>query len=256
MRKIFLLILLVAFSLPAAIYAQGCMEASSDEGVNVVGYLQSQFEYQFNEDDDENSFTFNRARMGLVGNIPYDFSYYIIFEFSPNKDGTPYLLDGFITYSRLAPWISVSLGQFKSPFSLELNTPCQALHTINRSLVVNRLANPDRDRGVMFSGKYKSFLKYNLAFTNGRGRDYDEDNQNKAISGRFVITPVEFLSISGSYRAWHDPARDADGEIIDDADDDERTRYAVDMEFKYNNILVQGEYILGEDTGSSPIYGG
>jgi len=77
MRKIFLLILLVAFSLPAAIYAQGCMEASSDEGVNVVGYLQSQFAYQFNEDDDTNSFTFNRARMGLVGNIPYDFSYYI-----------------------------------------------------------------------------------------------------------------------------------------------------------------------------------
>jgi len=256
MKKLVLMVFAAMLFLPFTIYAQGCMEASSDEGVNVVGYLQSQFEYQFNKDDNENSFTFNRARMGLVGNIPYDFSYYIMFEFSPNKDGAPYLLDGFITYSRLAPWVSVSLGQFKSPFSLELNTPCQGLHTINRSLVVNRLANPDRDRGVMFNGNYDKLLKYAIAFTNGRGRTQDEDNQNKTFAGRLVITPVDFLSISGSYRYGADPARDENGEIIDDTDDDERIRYAVDMEFKYDNILVQGEYISGEDTGSSPIYGG
>jgi len=238
------------------IYAQGCMEASSDEGVNVVGYLQSQFEYQFNEEDNENKFTFNRARMGLLGNIPYDFSYYIMYEFSPNKDGAPYLLDGFITYSRLAPWVSFSLGQFKSPFSLELNTPCQGLHTIKRSIVVTQLANPDRDRGILLSGKYNKFLKYGLAFTNGRGRDKEEDNQNKAISGRIVVTPVEYLSFGGGYRSWHDPNRDDTGEIDPDADDDERTRYAADMEFKHENILIQGEYISGEDVGSSPEYSG
>jgi len=256
MRKLILLFTVVFLSIPFLTHAQGCMEASSDEGVNVVGYLQSQFEYQFNEDDNENSFTFNRARIGVVGNIPYDFSYYVMLEFSPNIVDAPYLLDGFITYSRLAPWINVSLGQFKSPFSLELNTPCQGLHTINRSLVVTQLANPDRDRGILFGGKYNNLLKYGLAFTNGRGRDKEEDNQNKAISGRVVITPVEFLSIGGGYRSWHDPARDEEGEIITEAEDDERTRYAVDLEFKYGNILIQGEYVAGEDVGSSPIWGG
>ena len=182
MRKIFLLTLLIAFSIPIAVYAQGCMEASSDEGVNVVGYLQSQFEYQFNEEDDENSFTFNRSRMGLVGNIPYDFSYYVMLEFSPNIVDAPYLLDGFITYSRLAPWVSISLGQFKSPFSLELNTPCQGLHTINRSKVVNDLATYDRDRGVLFTGNYAKHVKYAFAFTNGTGRANLEGRQNTHYS--------------------------------------------------------------------------
>ncbi|MEA2095368.1 MAG: porin [Candidatus Cloacimonadota bacterium] len=255
MKKIILLFTVVFLSIPFLTFAQGCMEASSDEGVNVVGYLQSQFEYQFNEDDNENSFTFNRARMGLVGNIPYDFSYYIMFEFSQFQNG-PYLLDGFITYSRLAPWASISMGQFKSPFSLELNTPCQGLHTINRSMVVTQLANPDRDRGIMFTGKYEKLLKYGLAFTNGRGRDKEEDNLNKAISGRIVISPIDFISVGAGYKAWHDPARDEDGEIIADADDDERSRYSVDFELKYDNILVQGEYIAGEDVGSSPVWGG
>lgn len=250
MRKIFLLILLVAFSLPAAIYAQGCMEASSDEGVNVVGYMQSQFEYKFHEDEDENSFTINRARMGAVGNIPYDFSYYIMFEFSPNKDGAPYLLDGFITYSRLAPFASISLGQFKSPFSLELNTPCQGLHTIRRSMVVSELASPDRDLGVLISGRYNKLAKYAFAFTNGTGRGNLEDNQNKTFAGRVVITPVEFLSIGGSYKSGTAPA------TVADADEDERTRFAGEFQFKYTNILVQAEYIQGEDVGSYTTGGG
>jgi phosphate-selective porin len=258
MRKLVLFVVAAMLFLPLAIHAQGCMEASSDEGVSVVGYMQAQYEYLFTEDGEnsQDAFTFNRARMGLVGNIPYDFSYYIMFEFSPNKDGAPYLLDGFITYSRLAPWLNVSLGQFKSPFSLELNTPCQGLHTINRSMVVTQLASPDRDRGIMFTGKYEKLLKYGLAFTNGRGREKEEDNLNKAISARVVISPIEMLSIGAGYKAWNDPARDADGEIIADADDDERSRIGVDFEFNFENILVQGEYIQGEDVGSSPVWGG
>ena len=250
MRKILLLTLLVAFSIPVAVNAQGCMEASSDEGVNVVGYLQSQFEYQFNEDDNENSFTFNRARMGLVGNIPYDFSYYIMFEFSPNKDGAPYLLDGFITYSRLTPWVNISLGQFKSPFRLELNTPCQGLHTIRRSMIVGELTAPDRDLGVMISGKYNKLAKYTFAFTNGTGRGNLEDNQNKTFAGRLVITPVDFWSIGGSYKFGTAPAS------VADADEDERTRFAGEFQLNLSSILVQAEYIGSEDVGSYTTGGG
>jgi len=72
-------------------------EASSDEGVSVVGYIQAQYEYVFQDStDDTSAFTFNRVRFGLVGSIPYDISYYSMFEFSPNKDGAPYLLDGLL----------------------------------------------------------------------------------------------------------------------------------------------------------------
>jgi len=250
MRKLVLFVIAAMLFLPLTIYAQGCMEVSSDEGVNVVGYLQSQFEYQLNEDDNTNSFTFNRARMGLVGNIPYDFSYYIMFEFSPNKDGSPYLLDGFITYSRLAPFASVSLGQFKSPFSLELNTPCQGLHTVRRSMVVGELTAPDRDLGVLISGKYNKLAKYAFAFTNGTGRGNFEDNQNKTFAGRIVIAPVEFLSIGGSYKFGTAPAS------VADANEDERTRFAGEFQLNLSNVLVQAEYISSEDIGSYTTGGG
>jgi len=249
--KVLFLIFLFAFASLA--YGQGCMEASSDEGVSVVGYIQAQYEYMYGEesDDNTNSFTFNRARMGLVGNIPYDFNYYVMFEFSPNKEGAPYLLDGFITYSRLAPYMSLSLGQFKSPFSLELNTPCQGLHTVKRSEVVNTLSSPDRDRGIMFSGKYGTLARYSFAFTNGTGRDNLENNQNKVFAGRAVISPVEFLSIGASYKTGTSPALDVTAK-----DEDELKRMAVDFEVNYGNILVQGEYISAEDIGSYTTGGG
>jgi len=247
------LILIILFGvLFSYAFGQGCMEASSDEGVSVVGYIQAQYEYMFQDpDDDLSEFTFNRVRFGLVGNIPYDFSYYSMFEMSPNKGGAPYLLDGFITYSRLDPYLKLSLGQFKSPFSLELNTPCQRLHTIKRSEVVNILTSPDRDRGVLFSGNYGSMLKYSFAFTNGTGRDNLENNQNKVFAGRAVVTPIEFLSIGAGYKTGTSPSLDASIEK-----EDEMTRMSFDAEIKYGDILVQGEYITAEDKGSYVIGGG
>jgi hypothetical protein len=231
-----------------AIYAQGCMESKSDEGVSVVGYLQAQYEYKFHEEDDTNAFTFNRARMGLVGNIPYDFSYYIMYEFSPNKGGAPYLLDGFITYSRFAPWVSVSMGQFKSPFSLELNTPCQGLHTINRSNVVGALAIPFRDRGLLFSGKYKELLKYAFAVTNGTGRSEDEDNTNKDYLGRIVLNPIKMFSVGGSFgMRTLIPASEGASE------DDKINKYAVEFQVDYENILVQAEYLSSDYESSGGV---
>ncbi|MDP8210392.1 MAG: porin [Candidatus Stygibacter australis] len=241
-----ILFLLFLFTITSLIYGQGCMEASSDEGVSVVGYIQAQYEYVFQDStDDTSAFTFNRVRFGLVGSIPYDISYYSMFEFSPNKDGAPYLLDGFITYSRLDPYLKISLGQFKSPFSLELNTPCQGLHTIKRSEVVSVLTSPDRDRGVLFNGHYGEMLKYAFAFTNGTGRDSLENNQNKVFAGRAVVTPIEYLSIGAGYKTGTSPPMETTVE-----DEDEMTRMSFDAEIKYGDLLVQGEYITAEDKGS------
>lgn len=249
--KIKILIFLIIFVASATVYAQGCMEASSDEGVSVVGYLQTQIEYQSGEEEDMTSFTFNRARMGLVGNIPYDFSYYIMFEFSPNKSGAPYLLDGFITYSRLTPYMNISLGQFKNPFSLELNTPCQGLHTVKRSEVVNELTSPDRDRGILFFGNYANLAKYAFSLTNGTGRTDIENNENKVFSGRVVVSPIEYLSIGAGYKTGTSPSSDASVE-----DEDELTRMSFDIEAKYEDFLFQAEYITAEDKGSYLTGGG
>ena len=115
---------------------------SSTGGVSVIGYIQPEFKVAFNGEnadgtsDNEMGFYFRRARLGVTGNIPYDFSYYVMAEFSSFQNG-PYLLDGFVTYNRFKPWFKISMGQFKKPFGLELGPPDARIYiplTVRKSL--------------------------------------------------------------------------------------------------------------------------
>ena len=238
------------------IFAQGCVEVSSDDGPQLVGYIQPQFNYyNFGSKDNgdavkPSTFFFKRARVGIVGTIPYDVSYYVMAEFSPGLGGgSPYLLDAFVTYAPFGKYLKFSLGQFKSPFSLELNTPCYALHTINRSTAVNELAAPFRDIGLMLLGSSDSLfgihdlISYKIAILNGTGINHIDDNSNKDIAARLVIAPWEWLNVRGSYRTGFVGTKDINDE------QKKRTRTAVDLTFDKWNFMLQGEYLIGKDLG-------
>jgi hypothetical protein len=242
------------------------MDVSTDEGVQVIGYLQPEFRYDFKGEDiygeklDESSFYFNRLRLGVTGNIPYDFSYYMMTELSPTKDG-PHILDAFITYNRLGPWAKISVGQFRNPFGLELNTPCHKLHTINRSTMVANLAGPFRDFGMIITGgtdtlsflglKTKNIFGYQFAMLNGNGKNIQDDNRFKDFVGRVTFHPFEFITLGASYRFGKHPAISPTA-----TKEDERKRYGFDVELNYKNFLIQGEYINGADVGSYTTGGG
>lgn len=267
MKKLLAIILLIAITTPFQLSAQGCVEASSDEGVQVVGYIQGQYETQFLDDGvapmnglkAANGFYFDRARLGVVGNVPYDFSYYVMMEFSPTKGG-PYLLDAFITYKRFAPWVNILVGQFKSPFGLELSTGCQNLHTVYRSRVVSELASPFRDQGVLIYGgtgdkevfglTATNVFAWKFAYTNGTGLNVMDNNLGKDYTARLIFSPTSWMSIGGSYRTGtlkpNDPTMD----------DDVRTRWGFDISIEQKNILIQAEYINGNDKGSTLVGGG
>lgn len=265
MKKLLILSISILFILPQMTLAQGCMEATSEDGVNVIGYIQPQFGYQFLGEDaegkslDEANFYFRRARVGVVGNIPYDFSYYAIAELSPTEGG-PHILDAFVSYNRFAPYVKFSIGQFKSPFGLELTTACHRLHTINRSMVVGNLAGPFRDMGFMVSGstdekkilgfETKNFLSYQFAIMNGTGLNTLDDNTKKDIIGRVAVHPWDFVTVGASYRFGKHPT------LVADADDDERSRFGLDLTLEHKNFMVQGEFIQGSDKGSYTTGGG
>jgi phosphate-selective porin OprO/OprP len=250
------------------INAQGCMEpTSSSGGVSVIGYIQPEFKIAFNGDNADGSskndmgFYFRRARLGVTGSIPYDFSYYVLAEFSSFQNG-PYLLDAFVTYNRFKPWFKISMGQFKKPFGLELGaTGCQDLYTINRSKVVNELTSPDRDLGVMISGstgtkkffglEKENILSYTLSVTNGTGKNVYDVDRAKDFIGRLVIAPFDWLSIGGSY--LYGKQKNADLTITKM---DERMRYGGDITLKKYNFILQAEYIYGGDNGSKLVGGG
>jgi phosphate-selective porin len=267
MKKIFLILFAIGLFVPQWSWAQGCMESTSDEGVQVIGYIQPEFRYDFmgtdeltGESMDQNSFYFNRMRLGVVGNIPYDFSYYAIAELSPTLGG-PFILDAYISYNRFGPWAKISVGQFKNPFGLELSTPCHKLHTINRSEAVSNLAGPFRDFGVMVSGgtdtlsilgsKTKNLFGYQLALMNGNGMNVQDNNSYKDFIGRVTFHPFEFITLGASFRKGRHPAADPTA-----TEEDVRERLGLEVELNYKNFLVQGEYIQGSDIGSYTTGGG
>ena len=245
------LALLTILPLGSILNAQGCVEATSDDGPQLVGYIQPQFDSYFYGKDVNfgqqlrpSTFYFQRARVGIVGSIPYDISYYVMAEFSPIWSGAPFLLDAFITYAPLGKYVKFSVGQFKQPFSLELNTACFALHTVNRSLAVNQLAGPFRELGFMVLGAIgneRDVFTYRVAILNGSGINHIDTNPNKAFAGRLTVSPWEFLTIGASGRFELVGVEGIDGQP-------KKQRYAADVTFEGWNFLVQGEYLAGTDT--------
>lgn len=260
MKKVILSISLffIVSLFSSSVFSQGCVEATSDAGPQLVGYIQPEFGYYFNGQDNNgnarkpSSFYFRRARVGIVGSIPYDVSYYVMAEFSPIYKGYPFLLDAFVSWAPMDKYLKFSFGQFKSPYGMELATPCYGLYTINRSLASEQLASPYRELQFMLLGaigKDRDIFTYKISIMNGTGINkmdaYDEDggNTQKDLAGRFVVAPWEFLEIGGGFRYGLWGKKDADG------DAKSRSRYGVDVNFEKWNFRIQGEYLWGTDVG-------
>ncbi|WP_185968804.1 porin [Carboxylicivirga sp. M1479] len=228
-------------------FAQGCEGgAADDEALRVFGFLQTEYSSTYGEET-SSTFGFRRARLGATGNIPYDFSYYVVMEMSPmlSSNGSAYLLDAFITYGRYE-WAKVSMGSFKNPFSMDLGgTACSGLHTIFRSRAADQLVVPQRDMGIMLLGGDRStFMQYRLAYMNGAGLKKDNNN-SKDVIGRVVFHPLDFLYVGGSYRYGY-PTND----------DDERTSYALEAEVNLGSFRAMGEYIVDQGEYDRSLGGG
>ena len=238
MKKLLSLLLIFFIATSGTVlYGQGCEDSSDDEdGIKLFGYLQTEYDYILS-DPPESTFKFKRARIGVRGDIPYDFSYYVMIENSAfvSRTGNPYLLDAFISYKRFE-WANIAVGSFKQPFGLEVNTPCHSLHTIERSLVSDQLVVPQRDMGLYISGGAKDkYVKYAGAIMNGTGLGTKDNNSKKDFIGRATFYPVEFIGIGGSYRYGY-PNNDSTIRIS----------YAVELEVDYANFLLQAEYVADE----------
>lgn len=241
--------------------AQGCAEPTSEEGVQLFGYFQPEFNTYF-EDDTRASTEFRRMRIGVMGNVPYDFGYYVLTEWSnfqnPNESGGPFLLDAFVSYNRY-PFAKVAVGSFKYPFGLELSTACHGLYTIRRSKIVGELtanydATSNRDIGVMvLGGNDTTRFTYRVALTNGYGIFSQENDLTRSYSltGRVTFRPINNLVLGASYRDGILPNQD---EAITQSDT--KMRYGFDAFWKQGSYFLQGEYISGEDVGSYTTGGG
>jgi phosphate-selective porin OprO and OprP len=247
-KKLFFILFLLSVMTGGNAIGQGCAPESTGDGINLFGFVQAQHGWKF-ENTTNGSFGFERARLGINGNIPYDFSYYAVMELSPfmSGNGSAYLLDAFITYNRFS-WARVSMGSFKTPFGLETNTPCNGLITAYRSTATLQLVAPFRDFGlVAMGGNDTTLLSYQLGVMNGSGLGRLDNNQSKDIVGRVVFKPLNFLKVGGSFRYGYPSYNNNDAT---------RTTFGAELQAKLAGFTLMGEYIMDEGDYNRDLGGG
>ena len=259
MKRILIIFGMALLCLPIMSRGQGCSAPSSDEGAVLWGYLQPEFATHFT-DENQYAFQFRRMRIGIMGNIPYDFGYYVLLETSqfvnPEKTG-PFLMDAFVSYNRFSN-MRIALGSFKYQFGRELSMPCHGLYTINRSKMVDELTanlnGGNRDIGLMFlGGSDTTLVTYSASITNGTGMFQTENNlaDTYALNGRVTIQPIKGLYFGASARSTQSLPQ-AEGV----EEHDTKFRYGFDAQYSFKNFTLLGEYIHGKDEGSYTEGGG
>jgi phosphate-selective porin OprO/OprP len=138
-----------------------------------------------------------RARFGIRGQIAKDFKYEIVGDFGASASTTSGTDTGmsntftgtdvaYVDYAGIKD-VSVRIGRFKMPFSLEQLTSSNNIDTIERSLMgqVEGEIVPAKETGAMVFGSPMSGVTYALAASRGRDKNNAVTSTNDYI-GRFT----------------------------------------------------------------------
>ena len=217
--------------------------------VKISGY--TQVRYQFLEEKDKiDSFDIRRARLDIKADVTERFDYRLQADFAGSSVK---LLDATIGY-KVNPYLKLTAGQFKVPFSQENLASSPKLETINRSQVVEALVargkdvignQNGRDIGVQVSGGAwkrddRALLDYAFGVFNGAGINISDNNEEKDFAGRVVFHPVKGLDIGASYY-------DGTANYGTPKKDQNRNRAGLELAYAYENLSLKGEYITGND---------
>ena len=244
MKKfISIFIVLMISMLMSQVQAQGCDAEDPNDSIapakiKIFGFIQPEYNYTLS-DPAESTFKFRRARIGVRGRVFEDWTYYFMLETSPfiGGVGSAYLMDAFVTWDK-HNWARISVGSYKQPFGLEVQTACNALMTIDRAIVSDQLVVPQRDYGIsIWGGNVNTRLNYSFAIMNGSGLNKVDNNNKKDLIGRVTYKLFDFMTIGGSYRYGFPKLNN---------NEDSRTTYGGEVLFDINNLHIQGEYIHDE----------
>lgn len=190
--------------------------------------------------DDPDEFRIRRARISLKGDIFKNMSY----RLQMDAVKSPALLDA-LAEINFSPYVRVTFGQFKVPFSSENLSPSSALDTINRSQAVEKLCpgrdigSQGRDIGLSVSGKY-SGLEYAAGVFNGSGMNRKDADEKKDFAGRMVLHPFGLLTMAAAfYKGMNSPSSGA----LPVA----RNRTGLEIIFLQSSFSVKGECIFARD---------
>jgi phosphate-selective porin len=222
------------------LFAQDTQESpavTAGNAMKLSGYIQFLYTLQ---DPGLDGFSIRRARLSILGDVLKNVHY----KFEVDAVKTPVLLEGQIEFAFYEA-VSLRIGQFKVPFSLESTAPDADLDTINRSEPVLKMSpgqdigSNGRDIGAVVFGK-TSILEYQVGVFNGAGINKADTNEEKDWAGRIVVHPVSFLSLGASvYDGMYNASADAPSA--------KRDRAGLDMAVLTGPLSLKGEYIRASD---------
>lgn len=202
------------------------------------GFAQFQYDHW---DEGSKGFLIRRVRAGLAGDILEKIHY----KLQLDAVKSPILLDAQVEFD-LTSRLTLRIGQFKVPFSLENLTSSSALDTINRSQTVEKLCpgrdigSQGRDIGAILIGKF-SKIEWTLGVFNGSGINKVDANEQKDIAGRLAFQPLNFLTLAVSfYDGRYSPASGIPPTT--------RDRMGIEIFFLRSPLSLKGEYIWAKDS--------
>ncbi len=217
--------------------------------IKISGYTQVRYRQDKSIND---TFDIRRARLDIKGDITERFDYRTQIEFGGTSG--VFLLDATIGY-KINPYLKLSIGQQKIPFSQENLISSPKLETINRSQVVEALVargsdiignQNGRDIGIQASGSILpkgdfNQLDYAFGLFNGAGINRSDTNEQKDFIGRLVYHPFKELSVGSSFYAGRYTLTTAP------AQKDDRDRIGAEFAYVKDPVSLKGEYIRGKD---------
>ncbi len=223
----------------------------SSKKLKLTGYTQPRFQY-FQDTLKNSTFDIRRARLALTGAMNEKIDYRLFAEFGGSVP--PQLLEAIFSY-KFDDKIKFSVGQMLVPLGNDIIASETKMESVNRVLLSEYLGargndvignQNARDVGATFSGILKtrgsrSVLNYTLGAFNGTGINKMDNNKDKAVAGRLIVSPTKNLWLGGSY--YNGSSRWGDSILVDK----NRDRFGLELEYKYKKITLRSEYLQGQD---------
>ena len=263
-------------------YKGGFYIRSEEEGgmaLRLGGAFQTDYRYYLEDERADNRFDVRRARLRFNGDLTRWVRYGLEYEFQGNE--TSNLVDAYGELGKVP--LSLRMGQFKEPFSLEWQTRDKGLYFAERSFAYS--LGPGRDIGLMLGGSvWDGRCTYALGGFNGDGPDgatRGTENDDPEAAARLVLAPfkagaagwlqnlqfggsgtyanIDTANISlsvkspgmyGSSRSLYRLSHDTKFGVLQDVDG--RWRLGVEGFWSYGPVALAGEAVHLRYTGLKP----
>lgn len=212
-------------------------------------------------DDDRlemgNGSEFRRARLYMEGKLWNDWKMKLQYDFADTGDDViDGIRDAYITYGGFKP-TTITVGNFKEPFSLEELTSSKYITFMERALP--NVFAPSRNLGAAVYTHGELWTAAAGLF--GEGVDSDDVDEGYGFTGRVTFAPIHeetqviHLGAAGSYRENNDSnelsfsqrpeSHVTDVRLVDTGDFDAESFYRLvgEAAVVYGPFSVQGEYV-------------